>query len=112
MTTIARLDDNDRLIGYKKLGKKVKTPDGAIVVDDGCDLPTDGTYKWDQKHNCFMPLGHGFGKPNRAPIPDIQALYLVALTVDNPPQELRDWMKWYEDNLKQAHEELGIRARR
>lgn len=112
MTTIAILDENLHLVGLKKLSKRAQAPEGAILVADACDLPTNGTYKWDLEGKCFMPLGHGFGKPERAPIPDSQALYIVCKMMKNPPKDLLDWMKWYEDNLKQAHEEFGLRARR
>jgi len=111
MTTIAVLNDTFYLIGYRKLGKKAKVPEGAIVVPDGCDLPADGSYKWVAAEECFLPLGHGFGKPERAPVPDVQVLYLLAMAMDNPPAEVSAWAKWYEKNLKQAHEEMGHRPK-
>ncbi len=112
MTTIAILNDKSYLIGFKKLGKKAQVPEGAVVVPDECDLATDGSYKWVPDQGCFLPLGHGFGKSERAPVPEVQVLYLLAMAMDNPPSEVSAWAKWYEKNLKKAHEEMAERPRR
>lgn len=109
MTTVAVLDDKSRFIGLRKLDKKTKAPKDAVVVPDGCDLPTDGSYKWMPDDGCFMPLGHGFAKPKSAPVSDLQVLYILAMSMKNPPPELLRWVQWYEKNLKKAHEELSER---
>ncbi len=95
MITIAVLDKKDRLIGFRLLSKNVKIPKGALEVVEGCDLPTDGTYKWMIEDACFMPVGHGLGKPGPAPISAEQVIFLLASAMDNPPQEVLDWMQWY-----------------
>lgn len=104
MATIAVLTDG-RLTGLKKVSKP-RTTD--VVVDDAIDLPLDGTYKWNTTEGCFVPIGHGFGKPKPCPVPDSLVLYQVAKAMKNPPQETRDWMRWYEANLRAAHEELVV----
>ena len=96
MTKIAILDKNARLIGLRKLSKKAKIPLDAVTVPDGCDLPTDGTYKWMAKEACFMPVGHGLGKPGPSPIPTEQVVFLLASNMKNPPKEVLDWMEWYK----------------
>lgn len=97
MTTIAILDGSARLIGLRRLPEEEEEelPSGAVEVDDGCDLPTDGTYKWMTDEACFMPVGHGLGKPGPAPISTEQVVLLLAAEMDNPPQEVLDWMEWY-----------------
>lgn len=95
MTTIAILDEKSRLVGLRKLDKEMRAPEGAVVVVDECDLPHDGTYKWVPKDECFMPVGHGLGKPGPAPISTETVVLLLAANMDNPPQEVLDWMKWY-----------------
>lgn len=95
MTTIAILDKKSRLVGLRKLGKRAKIPKGAVVVVDECDLPVDGSYKWMPEDKCFMPVGHGLGKPGPAPISTETVVLLLAANMSNPPQEVVDWMKWY-----------------
>ncbi len=107
MTTIAILDEKSRLIGLRLLDMgKVDTegevisegetaPEGAVIVVDECDLPVDGTYKWMPEDKCFMPVGHGLGKPGPSPISTEEVILLLATYMDNPPQEILDWMEWY-----------------
>ena len=104
MPTIAVLTAG-RLTGLKDV-KKPKATD--VVVDDGIDLPLDGSYKWDEETECFVPLGHGFGQPKPCPVPDAMVLYKLAKAMKNPPQEVTDWCQWYEDNLQHSHEESVI----
>jgi len=108
MATVALLDDNNRLVGLKS--KEQPTADD-LVVDSNCDLPTDGSYKWSAEQTCFVPLGHGFGPvSSRPPISNMRALYLVAQCLaDDIPQEVRDWMDWYEQNLQKRDEEARAR---
>ena len=96
MTTIAILDKNARLIGLRKLSSGKKVRKGTVEVPDECDLPTNGTYKWMAEESCFMPVGHGLGRPGPAPISTEQVILLLATSMNNPPQEVLDWMKWYE----------------
>ena len=96
MTMVAILDSKNRLIGLRKLSKRGKVSKGEVEVADECDLPTDGTYKWMAEDMCFMPVGHGLGKPGPAPISSEQVIFLLASSMDNLPQEILDWMKWYK----------------
>lgn len=85
-----------------------KNEGSIVIVPDGCDLVTDHKYKWTDKG--FMPLGHGYGKPKSLPngVNKEQAIYLMmkAVTTEKPiPQECKDWVLWYEDNLKKRNEE-------
>ena len=96
MTTIAILDSNTRLIGLRKLPKRGKVGKGEVEVSDECDLPTDGTYKWMAEDSCFMPVGHGLGKPGPAPISTEHVVFLLAASMNNTPQEVLDWMEWYK----------------
>lgn len=97
MTNIAKLDTNSRLIGIRKLRKGTKVPDDAIIVEDECDLPTDGTYYWNPQDRCFMPLGHGHGRPGPAPVFIDHVIFLMAKAMPNPPQEVLDWVQWMEE---------------
>ncbi len=101
MTTIAKLNDQGRLVGLRKLGKKAKAPDGAIVVTDECDLPTDGTYYWHKEEKCFFPLGHGHGRPGPAPCSPDFVLFQLAMRMANPPQEVLEWIEWMKELDKQ-----------
>ena len=96
MTTIAILDKKSRLVGLRRLGKKAKIPEDTVIVVDECDLPTDGTYKWIPEDKGFMPVGHGLGKPGPAPISTETVVLLLASNMNNPPQEVLDWIKWYK----------------
>ncbi len=109
ITTIAVLDEKFRLIELRQLDPRRINPEGevisvgeavpenAVVVVDECDLPTDGTYKWMSEDRCFMPIGHGLGKPGSAPISTETVVLLLASNMDNPPQEVLDWIKWYRE---------------
>lgn len=109
MRRVSVLDENGHLVGDKLVKEGAKVPKGATDVDPG-DLPLDGTYKWTGE--TFMPLGHGFRKPTRAPIPDSYALYLVIRALDTRvAKEARVWADWYEENLRQRAEESSQRAR-
>lgn len=113
MTTIAILDNTNRLVGLRTLKKKEEPAQDDVVVEDGCDLPTDGSYKYDQEHQAFFPLGHGFGRPKSAPISNERVLYhLVKSLGSSLPKELNDWAKWYETELLIREEERLIGRRK
>lgn len=99
MITVARLDDKNRLIGYRRVAKKGKN---HIVVPTNCDLPTDGSYRWDGK--CFVPRGHGYGQPSRPPIMFDYAVYLMMKALIREkllPAECEAYVEWYQKNLAQ-----------
>lgn len=104
-TLVAVLDGKGRYIGTK-LKARPKPED--FLLPNGCDLPTDGSYKL--VDGCFVPLGHGFGKPMRPPFSSeavlnsmIQAM--TDLAPDAVPHEAREWAKWYQQNLKVREDE-------
>lgn len=101
---VAKLDGDKRLVGYREV--KRLTQD-HVEVPDGCDLPTDGTYRWDGKS--FVPLGHGYGKPPRPPVASDYAMFLMMkawLNDSTPPAECVAWVEWYELALAKRNEEL------
>lgn len=101
MPMVAVLNEQGRLIGRLEKAKPAKN-------DVLCgDLPADGSYKWMEREGCFLPVGSGFGPLSSAPpIDNTRALYLLAQCLSDAPQELREWMAWYEANLKKRDEEL------
>ncbi len=104
---IAVFDANKRLTGTKMVSNPGKD---AVLLPDGCDLPMDGSYKWDG--TCFVPLGHGFGPVvARPPISETAVLYLLVDALgDDAPHQAREWADWYEENLKVREEEQALRA--
>lgn len=113
MHRTAVLDGNYRLVGYRQTDRDSEF---LIPVEDNCDLPEDGTYKWMKEEGCFMPLGHGFGKPKSAPVSSERVLYLITKTLigrrANVPSEIKAWLDWYENNLKGADDERRERRKR
>ena len=106
MAKIAKLDEKGRLVGYLKKAKPAK---GDIDVGEACDLPTDGTYKWDAGRQAFVPRGHGLGKPKRPSIAEDFAVYLLmrALVRGEPiPDTCARYVDWYEQHRAKMHEEL------
>ncbi len=106
---IAVLDKNKRLIGTKR---KANPGSDDVVLPDGCDLSTDGMYKYDGKR--FVPLGHGFGPVvAKPPISETAVLYLLIDALgDKAPHETREWADWYAVNLKVREEEMALRRRK
>lgn len=107
-TLVAVLDGRGRLIGLKR--KARPSPDD-FLLPNGCDLPLDGSYKLMGK--CFVPLGHGFGKPMRPPV-SVEAVLnsmiqaLSDLAPDAVPHEAQEWAEWYQKNLKVREDEGNI----
>lgn len=103
MIRVAVLDDNNRLIGADHVAEGAKDH-----VEIG-DLPTDGSYKWSDSEKCFIPLGHGFGKPSTPPCPiDHIVRLLITELVDSgkhPPEPIVRWAEWYDENLLRRNEE-------
>jgi len=104
---VAKLDKDKRLIGFLKKSKAGKND---IVITEGpdptCDLACDGRYKWDGE--TFMALGHGFGKPERPPIPETKVLRLIVEAIrDKVPKEVQDWADWYDTNMSKQQEEIA-----
>jgi hypothetical protein len=114
---IAVLDDQRRLVGYRR-----GVPGFSdVVVPDNCDLPTTGLYVWEPDIRQFRPLGHGHPKvTSRPPISTERALYLLfrgmadierAANVSVLGADLRDWASWYEETLR-ARDDEAVEARR
>lgn len=79
-------------------------------VDIG-DLPTNSSYKWDGVRKAYIPLGHGFDKVRvHAPYSTEYVLArLIEAAGDAAPIEARDWLDWYNVNLRLREEELSAR---
>jgi len=99
-----RLDKESRLIGIVSSDEPVI---GAIPLPDGCDLPTDGSYKWVEDAQAFFPLGHGFPRATtKPPYSEMHVLYMMAKAMrDTAPAEVAEWAAWYESHMKQQSEE-------
>jgi hypothetical protein len=105
MIQIARLDKNGFLIGYTRVKRVAEK---HVVVPEGCDLPTDGSYRWTGK--TFIPRGHGYGKPARPPVASDYAMFLMMkalLAGTDLPAECQAYVTWYEQNLAKRNEELA-----
>ncbi len=105
---IAVLDARQYLVGYKR---KVKPGPLDVIVPDDCDLPTNGTYKWDGKR--FMPLGHGFPPVVTRPpaTTDEVILEIIAGMGNKAGPKARAWADWYRLNLLKREEEMSRRHR-
>jgi hypothetical protein len=112
MTKVAILDEGGLLVGTKTV---TSASDSQIDVGEDCDLPTDGTYRWNNERKCFHPIGYGHGKPARPPVSDTQAFYLMMKAVSNLadlPDECKQWMIWYEENLLVRQQERLVALRK
>ncbi len=105
---IAVLDAKQYLVGYKR---KIKPGPLDVVVPDGCDLPADGTYKYDGKR--FVPLGHGFPPVVTRPpaTMDEVVLEIIAALGNKSGPKARAWADWYRVNLLRREEEMSRRHR-
>lgn len=113
---IAVLDENKYLVGSRDMKKGSVLGTNEVEVDPG-DLPLDGTYKWMDDEKCFMPLGHGHPlKSKQPPVPESYALYLTMQAVlqlaakaeVDVPEEVANYLDWYETNLKRRDEERTL----
>lgn len=104
---VAVLDENRAYFGKRAVD--VPTV-GDVVVPEYIDLPPDGTYKHDEASGAFVPLGHGFGKlSTRPPCTDGYVLYQVAKALaPDLGGTVREWVAWYEKNLRQRDEERQL----
>ncbi len=105
---IAVLDAKSYLVGYKR---KIRQGPLDVVVPDGCDLPTDGTYKWDGKR--FVPLGHGFAPIVSRPPATMDEVMLETIEAmgEKAGPKARAWADWYRLNLLKREEEMSRRHR-
>ena len=88
-------------------GANASLPEGWARVDSiiSCDLEP-GKYKWNG--NAFIPLGHGFGKPQAGRVPDDYAVFLAIKSMINGepiPTEVSEWADWYEKTIAPRHAE-------
>jgi len=105
---VAVLDKKMRLIGTKY---KVRVAPDDVALPDDCDLPLNGTYKW--QNDSFVPLGHGFPPISSRPsATEAEALYdLIDMLGTKAPDKARAWANWYAANLKKREEEMSRRHR-
>jgi hypothetical protein len=103
---VAVLDTNKRLVGTKQVA------DDEPGVEPG-DLPTDGRYKWDEAQGTFIPLGHGFGKVGtRQPYStEMIIAKIIEAMGDAAPFECKEWLAWYNQELRRRDEEFAARPR-
>lgn len=93
MTTVAVLNEQQCFIGTEE----VEDTTGRIVLDEGCDLPKNGSYKWNGVS--FLPTDDS---PSLEALPAIDpgyVLYLAlrALLKGAPmPREVEQYVAWYE----------------
>lgn len=113
MRRVAKLNAQGHLIADMVVEDDAPLAEDLVDMDPG-DLPLDGTYKWDARRRTFVPLGHGFERvAERAPVNEAYVLYHMARALrKDMPQDVRDWVAWYERNLKQRDDERALRARR
>lgn len=111
-TLVAVLDAQARLVGTITKRRPDLAP-GEIALPAAFDLPTNGTYKWVPDHKAFLPLGHGFPKVASKPaITEAAVLYQLAKRfAPELPQDVADWVGWYEKNLKARDDELALARR-
>lgn len=105
-TLIAILDANDRLVGTRTGEPGL----GDVPLPDGCDLPTDGTYKWVADHAAFFPLGHGFPRiSSKPPVSEAYVLHWVVTRAiaagENVPPGVRGWADWFASHHKPREDE-------
>ena len=98
---------NRHLQQYGAYVGRHKIEGDIVIVPDDCDL-LPNKYKWTDKG--FMPLGFGFPRPkpmqNGITKDHADYLFMKALINGTPiPQECKDWVNWYEENLKKRNEE-------
>ncbi len=93
MITIAVLDKNNNLIGYTT---KESIEKGDVEVPENCDLPVDGSYKWNG--TTFLPPGFKFAKPLKPPIATGFAIYLMMeeLIKEGFLKESNGCMVWFD----------------
>lgn len=67
------------------------------------DLPVgDAAPKYKFRGGQFIPLDHGYGKPEKPPIPSEQVLWHLAKQMgDDAPLEVKTWCTWYEKHRRQ-----------
>lgn len=92
---------------------------GSVTATEGVefgDLPTDGSYKYDEASKTFIPVGHGFGKvKTRQPYETdlVLAKLIDAVVASNVPVPfiVTEWRDWYETEMRRRHEEQSNRRR-
>ena len=100
MKTIAVFQEGNVLVGFEKVSE---VKEGEVEVPDNCDLDTNSKYAWSVEDQTFVPLGTCLGKEDRPPVPQEVAIFLLMECVCNgtpPPQEIKDYVKWYKSNIK------------
>ena len=112
---VAILDADDRLVGYEEFpdDQIPQLREHMVIVPNDCDLPTNGLYKYDRTLLCFMPLGAGYGKPSRPPVPPEQVIYHLVTSLQKHfapglPDECAEYAKWYEKNIKPGVDETRL----
>jgi len=107
---VAVLDDNNRLVGSKRI------PVDQDGIDFG-DLVTDGRMKWNAEKKAFYPLGTDFGKiKTQQPHSNEFVIYRLMEALRKVPGfempiEADQWGEWYNGALKQRDMEFAARPK-
>lgn len=101
---IAVLDDECRLVGYRLAD--AAGPDD-VAVPFACDLPPDGSYCWNREARQFVKAGHE-AMLLRPPIGETEVVYHLAKAMENPPDEVTQWLRWYERRTGRARGAQGF----
>ncbi|MBT6048971.1 MAG: hypothetical protein HOG49_19405 [Candidatus Scalindua sp.] len=107
----AVLNENNILVGFEDVEELQQ---GDIDGGDG-QLSTNNMFKWTGK--CFQLLGTGYPKP-KAHENGVTMEYAIYRMMEafcegkEPPLECRQWVIWFEKNLKKRQEEKLKRGRR
>lgn len=107
MKTIAVLNDNNILVGFKKVVKAKKTD---IEMPDDCDLDTNEKYRWDKESKSFIPRGMLYPKVRVPKTSQETAIFLLmnALVKGTPiPAECEEYVDWYAKNIKSREDEVN-----
>lgn len=90
---------------------------GSTSVDESAaeiaigDLPTNGKFKLVDGR--YIPIGHGFGKVKG--VAPYSSEFVMARIIESlglaAPIESREWLDWYNTNMRKRDEELA-RAKR
>lgn len=103
---IGTFDDKMRLVGF------VEVPADHVGGVEYGDLPTNGSYIWDEPNGTFRPVGLGLPKVKNG-VPPYSTEYVLsrmieavaALAPDALPGPVLEWKAWFDADLRKREEE-------
>ena len=100
MARVGKINKKGFLIGTAETNNEKGKP-----VDPG-DLPLDGSYRWDEPSQQYIPKGYGF--PRITERPPYATEFVLARVIEalgkDAPAEATAWKNWYDANLRQRQE--------